>query len=154
LLSPLMDTVNMVNAPIIAKDRGISVTESTVEGASDYPTLVRLTVQTDRRERVVAGTLFGDHKPRVVQINDMSVEAEVAPHMLYLNNEDEPGLIGDVGTLLGDAGVNIATFHLGRSAAGGDALALIEVDEAVTDEVIEKLLAVKHIKQAKALNFV
>ena len=74
--------------------------------------------------------------------------------MLYLNNEDEPGLIGDVGRLLGDAGVNIATFHLGRSKAGGDALALIEVDEAVTDDVIEKLMAVKHVKQAKALNFV
>ena len=154
LLSPLMDTVNMVNAPIVAKDRGISVTESTVEGASDYPTLVRLTVETERRKRVVAGTLFGDHKPRVVQINDMGVEAELAPHMLYLNNEDEPGLIGDVGRVLGDSGVNIATFHLGRSKAGGDALALIEVDEAVTDDVIEKLMAVKHIKQAKALNFV
>jgi len=153
LLSPLMTSVNMVNAPVVAKDRGISVTESLHEGASDYSTLVRLTVKTERRERCVAGTLFGDHQPRIVQINDMAVEAEVAPHMLYLNNEDKPGLIGTVGTLLGDAGVNIATFHLGRSKAGGDALALIEVDEAVDEETIEKLMAIDLVKQAKALNF-
>ncbi len=153
LLSPLMTSVNMVNAPVVAKDRGISVTESLHEGASDYSTLVRLTVKTERRERCVAGTLFGDHQPRIVQINDMAVEAEVAPHMLYLNNEDKPGLIGTVGTLLGDAGFNIATFHLGRSKAGGDALALIEVDKPVDEATIEKLMAIDLVKQAKALNF-
>jgi len=153
LLSPLMTSVNMVNAPVVAKDRGISVTVSTHEGAFDYNTMVRLTVTTERRERCVAGTLFGDHKPRIVQINDMAVEAELAPHMLYLNNEDKPGLIGTVGTLLGDAGVNIATFHLGRSKAGGDALALIEVDDAVDEKIIDQLMALAHIKQAKALNF-
>jgi len=153
LLSPLMTSVNMVNAPVVAKDRGIVVTESKTDSAADYNTLVRLTVKTERRERCVAGTLFGDHQPRIVQINDMAVEAELAPHMLYLNNEDKPGLIGTVGTLLGDAGVNIATFHLGRSKAGGDALALIEVDEAVDDETLEKLMAVDLVKQAKALDF-
>ncbi len=154
LLSPLMESVNMVNAPLVAKERGVAVIETKQESISDYQTLVRLTVETERRKRVVAGSLFGDSKPRVVQINDMAVEAELAPHMIYLNNEDKPGLIGAVGTVLGDADLNIATFHLGRSEAGGDALALIEIDGEIEEEVLSKLQALPHVKQAKALDFV
>ncbi len=154
LLSPLMESVNMVNAPLVAKERGVAVIETKQESISDYQTLVRLTVETERRSRVVAGSLFGDSKPRVVQINDMAVEAELAPHMIYLNNEDKPGLIGAVGTVLGDANLNIATFHLGRSNAGGDALALIEIDGEIDDDVLTKLQDLPHVKQAKALDFV
>jgi len=154
LLSPLMESVNMVNAPLVAKERGVAVIETKQESISDHQTLVRLTVETERRSRVVAGSLFGDSKPRVVQINDMAVEAELAPHMIYLNNEDKPGLIGAVGTVLGDANLNIATFHLGRSNAGGDALALIEIDGEIDDDVLTKLQDLPHVKQAKALDFV
>ncbi len=154
LLSPLMESVNMVNAPLVAKERGVAVIETKQESISDHQTLVRLTVETERRSRVVAGSLFGDSKPRVVQINDMAVEAELAPHMIYLNNEDKPGLIGAVGTVLGDANLNIATFHLGRSNAGGDALALIEIDGEIDDDVLTKLQDLPHVKQVKALDFV
>ena len=154
LLSPLMESVNMVNAPLVAKERGVAVIETKQESISDHQTLVRLTVETERRSRVEAGSLFGESKPRVVQINDMAVEAELAPHMIYLNNEDKPGLIGAVGTVLGDANLNIATFHLGRSNAGGDALALIEIDGEIDDDVLTKLQDLPHVKQVKALDFV
>jgi D-3-phosphoglycerate dehydrogenase len=153
LLAPILDSVNMVNAPIIARERDIDVTEMKHERDCDYQTLIRLTVTTERGPRSVAGTLFGGDKPRLVEIKGISIEAELGPHMLYITNEDKPGLIGALGTTLGDAGVNIATFHLGRAEQGGDAIALLEVDEAITPEVLAKVRALPHIKQATLLGF-
>ena len=154
LLSPLMDSVNMVNAPVVARERNIDITESLNERAGDYTSLMRLTVETERRTRSVAGTLFADAKPRVVEVDGIKIEAELGPHMLYVNNEDKPGFIGSLGTTLGDAGVNIATFHLGRKQAGGDAIALIEVDGEVPSKVLDALHALPLVRRAKALRFV
>ncbi len=81
------------------------------------------------------------------------MEAELGPHMLYITNEDRPGLIGALGKTLGDAGVNIATFHLGRAERGADAIALLELDEPISAEVLERVRALPHIKQATALRF-
>lgn len=153
LMKPFSDTVNMVNAPVFVRDRGIDVSEVIHDRPGDYQTLVRLTVKTERFERSVSGTLFGGALPRVVDIKSISIEAELTPHMLYITNEDKPGLIGGIGTLLGDAGVNIATFHLGRAAEGGDAIALIAIDEALSDDLLQKLNALPQIKQIKTLSF-
>jgi len=153
LLSPILDSVNMVNAPVLARERNIELTEMKHERDSDYQTLIRLTVTTERGPRSVAGTLFGGTKPRVVEIKNIAVEAELGPHMLYITNEDKPGLIGALGKTLGDAGVNIATFHLGRSAPGGGAIALLEVDGEIPAEVLKRVRALPHIKQAVALRF-
>ena len=153
LLAPILDSVNMVNAPVIARERDIDVTEMKHERDCDYQTLIRLTVTTERGPRSVAGTLFGGDKPRLVEIKGISIEAELGPHMLYITNEDKPGLIGALGTTLGDAGVNIATFHLGRAEQGGDAIALLEVDEAITPEVLARVQALPHIKRATLLGF-
>jgi D-3-phosphoglycerate dehydrogenase len=153
LLAPILDSVNMVNAPLIARERNIDVTEMKHERDCDYQTLVRLTVTTERGPRGVAGTLFGGDKPRVVEVKGISVEAELGPHMLYITNEDKPGLIGALGKTLGDAGVNIATFHLGRAAPGGDAIALLELDEPVAPGVLEQVRALPHIKQVNELRF-
>ena len=153
LLSPLMDSINMVNAPVVAKERNIDVTEIQHERPGDYKTMIRLTVTTEKRNRDVAGTLFADERPRIVAVRGIELEAELGAHMLYITNLDKPGLIGSLGTLLGDAGVNIATFHLGRAEAGGDALALIEVDEPVSEQVLEKVAALPLVLQAKALSF-
>ncbi len=153
LLSPLMDSINMVNAPVVAKERNIDVTEIQHERPGDYKTMIRLTVTTEKRNRDVAGTLFADERPRIVAVRGIELEAELGAHMLYITNLDKPGLIGSLGTLLGDAGVNIATFHLGRAEAGGDALALIEVDEPLSEQVLEKVAALPLVLQAKALSF-
>ena len=153
LLKPLLDSVNMVNAPIIARERDIDVSEVKHDRPCDYQTLIRLTVTTDRQSRSVAGTLFGGDKPRIVNIKGIPIEAELGPHMLYLSNRDRPGLIGALGTTLGAAGVNIATFHLGRAEPGGDAVALLEVDQRLSDEILRAVRALPHVIQAQTLSF-
>jgi D-3-phosphoglycerate dehydrogenase len=153
LLSPLMSSVNMVNAPVVARERGIEIIESKNETAGDYTSLIRITVESEGGTRCVAGTLFANQKPRVVEVDATAVEAELGPHMLFLMNDDKPGFIGNLGSLLGSAGVNIATFHLGRDAPGGNAIALIEVDDRVPDAVLARLRALPLVRQAKALNF-
>ena len=153
LLAPLMESVNMVNAPVLCKERDIAVTESTSATCADYHTLIKLTVTTERQTRTVAGTLYGGDKPRLVDINGVSVEAEVGPHMLYVCNQDKPGFIGALGSTLGEAGINIGSFHLGRKAEGGDAVALILVDQAVGPETLEKVRGLPHVTQAMTLKF-
>jgi len=153
LLGPLLDSVNMVNAPVVAKERGIDVMESTNDKVGDYNTLIRVTVTTEHRSRDIAGTLYGDQSPRIVGIKGINMEAELGPHMLYVTNEDKPGFIGSLGSLLGDAGVNIATFHLGRHEAAGEAIALIEIDSELDASVLENVKNLPHVAQVKALNF-
>lgn len=153
LLRPFLDSVNMVSAPVLARERDIDVTEMKHERDCDYQSLIRLTVTTERGPRSVAGTLFGGNKPRIVEIKGIAVEIELGPYMLFITNEDKPGLIGALGTTLGNAGVNIATFHLGRVERGGDAIAVIELDEALSGDVLAKVRALPHIKQAQLLRF-
>jgi D-3-phosphoglycerate dehydrogenase len=153
LLKPFVETVNMVNAPVIARERDIAVTETKNETCDDYHTLINLSVTTDKVTRNVAGSLFGGDKPRIVAIKGISIEAGLAPHMLYVTNNDKPGFIGRLGTTLGEAGVNIATFHLGRTEAGGDAIALIQVDQPVDEALLRQVRAIPNVVQAKALQF-
>jgi D-3-phosphoglycerate dehydrogenase len=153
LLGPLMESVNMVNAPAIARERDIKVTEVKREQHPLYQTLMTLTVTTERQTRSVSGTLFGGSLPRLVDINDIHIEAEVGSHMLYVVNDDKPGFIGALGTTLGQAGVNIASFHLGRRQDGGTALALLNLDQPVDDALCTKVGALPHVKQVQALSF-
>ena len=153
VLKPLTESVNMVNAPVVAKERNIKVSEVKSESEGDYHTLIRLTIVTDQRERAVAGTLFGGDKPRVVEIKGIAIEAELGPYMLYVTNQDKPGFIGALGSLLGQYGVNIATFHLGRAEPGGDAILLAQVDQPLCAELIEKVVALPQVVQAKPLSF-
>lgn len=153
LLKPLMDTVNMVNAPALAKERDIEVAEVKLEREGDYHTLVRVTVTTEKQERSVAGTLFSDGGARLVEIKGINIEAQLGPNMLYTVNEDLPGFIGNLGSILGDAGLNIATFNLGRAEAGKEAIALIALDQAVEDDVLRAVRALPHVRQAKVLRF-
>ena len=152
LLLPLTETVNMVNAPVVAKERNIEVKESKQEHGGHYQSLIRVTVKTEKRDRDIAGTLFGD-SPRVVELHGTSLEASVAPLMIYINNEDEPGLIGELGKLLGDAGINIANFHLGRNETRNDAVAMVEIDQEASDELIKQISAMDSVKQVRLLKF-
>ena len=153
LLAPLLDSVNMVNARLVATERDIAVTETCHDRPGDYQTLIRLTVTTEKRTRGVAGTLFANRRPRVVEVKGIKIEAELTPHMLYITNDDQPGIIGRLGTTLAEAGVNIATFHLGRAQPGGDAIALIAIDHDLAEPLLAKVRAIPGIAQAKALHF-
>ena len=153
LLKPMVESVNMVNAPVIAKERNVDVSETKNAREGDYHTLIRVTVTTEVRSRSVAGTLFGGDKPRVVEIKGIPIEAELGPHVLYVTNQDKPGFIGALGSLLGKHGVNIATFHLGRALAGGDAILLTQVDQPLTETIIEEVRSLPQVVQAKALSF-
>lgn len=147
------DTVNMVNAPFLAKERGLDVREVRHDREGDYHTLVRVTVGTEAGDRSVAGTLFGNQAPRLVELFGIKVEADLAGHMLYIVNEDAPGFIGRLGTTLGEAGVNIGTFHLGRRSAGGEAVLLLSVDEPVGEALLAKVRGLPGVKTAMALAF-
>ena len=147
------DTVNMVNAPHLARERNIDVAEVRHERETDYHTLVRVTVRTPEGERSVAGTLFGNATPRLVEIFGIKVEADMAGPMLYVVNEDKPGFIGRLGTTLGEASVNIGTFHLGRRDAGGEAIVLLSVDQPVGEPLMWAICRLPGVRTVKALNF-
>lgn len=153
LLSPMLEGVNMVSAPAIAKERDIDVAEVKHERPTEYQTLVSLTVKTEAQTRTVKGTLFAGKDPRIVDIKGITMDAKMGEHMLFLTNHDKPGFIGGLGMVLGNAGINVATFNLGRAQEGGEALALIEVDHAVDDSVLDELRALPQVMRAQALRF-
>lgn len=153
LMRPLLQDVNMVSAPTIARDRGISVEEVRREQQGVYENYIRLTIRTERQERSVAGTVFSDGKPRIIQVKGIQLEADFAPHMLYVTNNDKPGFIGGIGSVLGEAGVNIANFTLGRREAGGEAICIVAVDEEPDPGIIAKVEAMPLVTQAKPLSF-
>ncbi|VAX01940.1 D-3-phosphoglycerate dehydrogenase [hydrothermal vent metagenome] len=153
LLQPLMDCVNMVNALVVAKERDIDIIETRHDAEGDYNTYIKVTVTTDNQTRSVAGTLFADKRPRIVNIKDIALETELTPNMLYVSNEDTPGFIGALGTVLGQAGLNIATFSLGRAEEGGEAIALVAIDAQADKATLSAVENLPHVKQVKALHF-
>jgi D-3-phosphoglycerate dehydrogenase len=153
LLGPVMEGVNMVSAPVFARDHGIEVSEAVHDRTGDYQSLVRITVATDSQTRAVAGTLIGNGRPRLVEIKGIKVEADFAPHMLYVTNKDKPGFIGRFGMTLAEAGVNIATFHLGRAAEGEDAICLVSTDGDTPDQVLADVRSLPLVMQATTLAF-
>ena len=154
LLKPALADVNMVNAPVVAKERGIKVSETRRGQQGAYEGYIKITATLDDgTTRRAAGTVFSDGRPRLIQVKDINLDAEFAPHMLFVINEDKPGFIGKLGTILGDAKVNIASFALGRSAPGADAIALVEVDGVVPESVVAEIRKLPPVKLAKALAF-
>ena len=153
LMRVYSDTVNMVNAPFLAKERGLDVREVRHDREGDYHTLVRVSVRTGEGEKSVAGTLFGNAAPRLVDMFGIRVEAELQGEMIYIVNDDQPGFIGRLGTALGEAGVNIGTFNLGRRAAGGEAVALVSVDGHIGRELVLALEAIPGVRTVVPLRF-
>jgi D-3-phosphoglycerate dehydrogenase len=153
LLRPMLGDANVVSAPVVAKERGIVVEETTREVAGDYDSLITVTLVTQTQTRSVSGTVFADGRPRIVNIKGIRMDAEFAPSMVYITNLDKPGFIGRFSSTLGEAGINIATFHVGREAPGGSAVALIEIDGDLPAEVLEKVRALPQVQSARPLHF-
>jgi len=153
LMGTYSQSVNMVNAPVLAKERGLDVREIRHEREGDYHTLVAVTVGTADGDRRVEGTLFGNRAPRLVKIVGIPVEAELTGQMIYIVNTDAPGFIGALGTRLGENGINIATFNLGRRDAGGEAVALVAVDDPITPHVAKQLQELPGVREVIPLSF-
>jgi D-3-phosphoglycerate dehydrogenase len=153
VLRPFMPEINMVNAQAIAKDKGIRVEEVRRDAPENLESRIKIYVEAEDMTRHAAGTVLSDSIPRIVEIRDIKVDAEFAPNMIYVRNADKPGFIGAFGSLLGDAGVNVATFNLGRDRAGGDAICFVAVDEPVSDGLLSHIEVIPQVKRARRLSF-
>jgi D-3-phosphoglycerate dehydrogenase len=152
VMRPMLAEVNMVSAPAVAKERGITVSESRQDDSPIYESLIRITVTTEKGKRSFAGSVLAG-MPRIIEVKSMDLDAPFAPTMLYVNNLDKPGFIGSLGALLADAGVNIATFNLGRVSAGEDAIALVGVDQEPTEALLTSIQTLPNVKEARTLRF-
>ena len=152
LLKPTMDNVNVINSLLVATSKSIAISEVKHQKQSEYQTLIKLIVTTDKQTRSVSGTLFGG-KPRVVEVKGIEIDAELSNHNLYISNEDKPGFIRDLSKVLADNNINIATFHLGRKASGQEAIALISTDSAIDNTIVENIKKIPLVIQAKYLQF-
>ncbi len=153
LLRPLLSDVNMVSAPALAIERGISVSEIKRESKGAFDSYIRLSLKTERQQRSVAGTVFSDGKPRIIQVKGINITAELAPRVLYTTNTDAPGFIGALGSVLGAHGINIASFQLGREKPGGDAVSLVNIDNEATPEVLQEIANLEQVTLVKQLQF-
>jgi len=153
ILTPILEeTVNFVNAPLIAKERGIEVKEVTGADAGDYHSMLVVRIKVDTRENMVAGVLHGKKEPRIIKINKFLVEVVPEGEMLVLSNVDKPGVIGNIGTLLGRNNINIARMQFGRERPGGDAISIVSIDTPVPKGIlaeIKKLPNVLSVKQIR-----
>ena len=153
LMKTVNPDVNMVSAPLLAKERGVDVATTTQGKTGVFDAYLKLTVVTSERERSVAGTVFSDGKPRFIQIKGINIDAEIGRHMLYTTNNDVPGIIGALGNTMGEHGVNIANFTLGRAEQGGDAIALLYVDSAIPEPILGKLTETGLFQSVQPLEF-
>jgi D-3-phosphoglycerate dehydrogenase len=152
-LKPSMEGVNIVSAPARAKERGITIAETKRDKAEDYQTLIRVTVKGVDGVITVAGTVFGGEHPRVVDINGVPTEAGLNAEMLYVLNLDKPGLIGAVGTILGNNKINISDFNLGRIPGKDRAIALISVDGVIPQNIVDEIGKISQVERVQVLRF-
>jgi len=145
--------VNMVSAPVIAKERGVKISTTTQDKSGVFDGYIKINVVTDQRERSIAGTVFSDGKPRFIQIKGINIDAEIGRYMVYTTNNDMPGIIGTLGQTMGKHDVNIANFTLGREGAGKEAIALLYVDNPVPPPILAELEATGMFQQVKTLEF-
>ena len=153
LLRPAMPAINVISAPGIARERGIAIDEVLRDADADYESLVTLEFSSAGVEHRLEGTVFHDGRPRIVRIDDVKIDAPFAPRMLYFQNEDKPGIIAGLAGAIGDAGLNIATFALGRDKVGGNAVSLIEIDGDLPHPVQARIGRVPGVKAMKSLRF-
>ena len=145
LLHPVIERISMVNAALVAEERGIKVSESKVRKARDFASVIRIRAVTATRESEVTGALFGKRNARIVRINGFNLEAIPKGHILFLFNRDVPGVLGRIASYIGDQKVNIGRLYLGRKIVGENALALIQIDERLSDDGLKGLAALPDV---------
>jgi D-3-phosphoglycerate dehydrogenase len=146
LLTPFVgETVNFVNAQVMAKERGIKITESTSAKAEDFSSLIAITVRSKMEQNYIAGSLFGRKEVRIVKLNDFFIEAIPEGYILLINNYDKPGVIGHIGSILGNQNINIAAMQLGRDRLGGNAISLLHLDAPLPPGMLGEILRMPNI---------
>ncbi len=151
-LSPVLEeTVNFVNAPFIAKERGIEVKETKSSDAGDYQSLITMVLKSRKKKLSVAGTLFSKKDPRIVKIDDFTVEIMPEGNMLFMYNNDKPGVIGNIGTILGKNSINIARMHFGREKAGGTAISVVNIDAPMSEKLLADVKKLPNILDVKVI---
>jgi D-3-phosphoglycerate dehydrogenase len=146
LLTPFVgETVNFVNAEVMARERGIRITESTRAQAEDFTSLIAISGRSKMEENYIAGSLFGRNELRIVKLNDFLIEAIPEGQILLINNYDKPGVIGNIGTALGSRNINIATMQFGRDRMGGNAISLLHLDAPLPPGVLGEILRLPNI---------
>jgi D-3-phosphoglycerate dehydrogenase len=150
MLTPVMESgVNYVNAPLVARERGIKIVESKGEHAGDFASSITVKARAKKQDLEVEGAIFGSKYPRIVRVNSFYLEAVPEGYILILHNKDVPGVVGAVGSILGKNGINIAGMELGRSEKGGNAISFTHVDEAVSKKALNELRALPQIVSAE-----
>jgi len=144
--------VNAVNALELARERNINVTSALSQGKDEYQCRISVEIVSGDVKQTIAGTLISN-RPRVIEVRGIALESQLGSHMLYISNEDQPGVVGAIGTTAGDQGINIANLHLGRRAEGEQALALLEIDNEVTDEQLNTMRQLPGITDVSYLHF-
>jgi D-3-phosphoglycerate dehydrogenase len=153
ILTPILqETVNFVNAPLIAKERGIEVKEITTPDAGDYHSMLVITVKAGRKSSTVSGTLHGKKDPRIIAIDNFAVEVIPEGDMLFISNNDRPGVIGNIGTVLGRNNINISRMQFGRERAGGRAISVVGTDTPVPKEILSELKGLPNILSIKQIS--
>jgi len=153
LLKPILqEEVNYVNAPILAKERQINVEETKETSVGDYTNLIRLTLQTDKGVSTLSGTIFGKANPRIVNINGFEVEVQLTEKMLIFDNIDQPGVIGSIGSLIGQAGINISGMQFGREKPGGKAISILNIDNHVDQDMLKKFKELPNVVSVKLVS--
>jgi len=153
LLEPTSAAVNNINSSSIASSRGIDLSTIKHERRCDYETLIKISINHDKGKRTISGTLIAGNKPRIINIQGIPIESDFPKNALYLRNYDKPGFIGELGNTLGKQNINIASFHLGRRNIGGEAIALVEVDEKVSEKIISQLRSLPQVARVNKINF-
>ena len=153
ILEPSSAAVNNINSSSVASSRGINLSTIKHERQCDYETLIKLSIKHDKGDRTISGTLIAGDKPRIINIQGISIESDFPKNALYLRNYDKPGFIGDLGNALGRKGINIASFHLGRRDVGGEAIALVEVDGGIDDKIIAEIKDLPQVSRVNSIYF-
>lgn len=151
ILSQQMEGVNYVNAPVVARNRRIKVKETKIGESDDFTTLLVITVKDNGKQNSVSGTLFGKKEPRLIKVNNIYLEADLTGHMLFIYNDDKPGVIASIGNVFFIRGINIASMHFGRESIGGLAISLLDLDNELEDNVIREIKSLPNIRWAKRI---
>jgi D-3-phosphoglycerate dehydrogenase len=152
ILSPILkETVNFINATSLAKERGINIKEAKSSKEPEFVTLVQLQIRTDRETRKISGTLSSNKQPRIVKIDESYVELTPPGEMIFIQNWDKPGIIGNLGTLMGKHNINIAAMTFGRDKPGGKAISVLNVDSVISTEILDKIKKTENILTVKLI---
>jgi D-3-phosphoglycerate dehydrogenase len=152
ILSPILkETVNFVNAISLARERGINIRESKLSKEGEFVNLIQLEIKTDKESKKISGTLSSNKQPRIVKIDGNYVEVSPIGEMIVMQNWDKPGIIGNIGTLLGGYNINIAAMTFGRQSLGGKAISVLNVDSPVSAEILDKIKKLENVLEAKVI---